>query len=181
MLDIKDVIRNIETIYGSNSSLKMLKDFERVVDELDCYVYENWIDGELVEGPKESRYWVSCKFMWPHKKMPNPIAAKRLTDYGCRINYSEESISKVRKIRTPGDIRPGTRKGKIDQVQVWIVEIAMPKKLMHDIDQGYKELDQNKIDDALDQRAGMQLEQDNVEQQVQDIQNAQPEAAAPAA
>jgi len=119
--------------------------------------------------------------MWPHKKMPNPIAAKRLTDYGCRINYSEESISKVRKIRTPGDIRPGTRKGKIDQVQVWIVEIAMPKKLMHDIDQGYKELDQNKIDDALDQRAGMQLEQDNVEQQVQDIQNAQPEAAAPAA
>lgn len=181
MLDIKDVIRNIETIYGSNSSLKMLKDFERVVDELDCYVYENWIDGELVEGPTESRYWVSCKFMWPYKKMPNPIAAKRLTDYGCRINYTEESISKVRKIRTPGDIRPGTRKGKIDQVPVWIVEIAMPKKLMHDIDQGYRELDQNKIEDALNQRAGMQLEQDNVEQQVQDIQNAQPETAAPAA
>ena len=57
----------------------------------------------------------------------------------------------------------------------------MPKKLTHAIDQGYNELDQNKIDDALDQRAGMQLEQDNVEQQVQDIQNAQPEAAAPAA
>lgn len=176
MLDIKDVIRNIETIYSSNSSLAMLKDFERVIDELDCYVFENWIDGELASGPNESRYWVSCKFMWPRQKMPNPIAAKRLTDYGCIINYSEESVSKVRKIRTANDIRPGTRKGKIDQVPVWIVEINMPKKLMHDINHGYKNLDQNKIEDAVSQRAGIQLTTDNSEQQVQDMQNAQPSA-----
>ena len=56
MADIKDIINNIENIYGSNNSLNLLKDFERVIDELDTYVYDNWIDGELVEGPKESRY-----------------------------------------------------------------------------------------------------------------------------
>lgn len=180
MLDIKDIIRNIETIYGSNSSLKMLKDFERVVDELDCYVYENWIDGELVEGPVESRYWVACKFMWPYKKMPNPIGAKRLTDYGCKVSYNEELISKVRKIRTPDDIRPGTKKGKIDHVPVWIVEIAMPKKLMHDIDQGYKELDHNKVEDALDQSAGIKMQNTAADQQVQDVTNAETEQTATA-
>ena len=48
MADIKDIISNIENIYGSNNSLSLLKDFERVIDELDVYVYENWLDGELV-------------------------------------------------------------------------------------------------------------------------------------
>jgi hypothetical protein len=35
MADIKDVIQNIEQIYGSNNSLSLLKDFERVIDELE--------------------------------------------------------------------------------------------------------------------------------------------------
>ena len=42
MADIKDIINNIEQIYGSNNSLNMLKDFERVIDELDTYVYDGW-------------------------------------------------------------------------------------------------------------------------------------------
>ena len=67
MADIKDIISNIENIYGSNNSLNLLKDFERVIDELDVYVYDNWFDGELVQGPVESRYWVRCTFMWPKK------------------------------------------------------------------------------------------------------------------
>lgn len=175
MLDTKDVIKNIETIYGSNSSLKMLKDFERVIDELDCYVYENWIDGELIEGPKESRYWVTCKFMWPYKKMPNPAAAKNLTDYGCIVSYLEDQMSKVRKIKTPGDIRPGTKKGKIDHLPIWVVEISMPKKLMHDITQGYKDLDQNKIEDMLDQSSVLKGQAEAAETQAQDIPNEQPQ------
>ena len=32
MADIKDIISNIENIYGSNNSLSLLKDFERVID-----------------------------------------------------------------------------------------------------------------------------------------------------
>ena len=35
MADIKDIISNIEQIYGSNNSLQLLKDFVRVLDELD--------------------------------------------------------------------------------------------------------------------------------------------------
>jgi hypothetical protein len=151
MYDILDVIKNIDDIYENNTSLAILKDFERVLDEMDMYVYENWEDGELAYGPQVDRHWITAGFMWPREKMPNPIAAKRLTDYGCRINYSEEEISKVRKIRTPGDIRPGTRKGKIDHEDIWLVKINMPKKLMNDINRGYKTLDKNKVDDILNQ------------------------------
>jgi len=151
MADIKDIINNIENIYGSNNSLNLLKDFERVIDELDTYVYENWIDGELVAGPKESRYFVECTFMWPKNKMPEPVGGKRLLDYGCKVQYAESQISKVRKIKTPDDIRPGTKKGKIDHEDVWMVKITMPKKLMADINRGYKNLDKNKVEDILNQ------------------------------
>jgi len=144
MADIKDVIQNIEQIYGSNNSLNILKDFERVIDELDVYVFDNWIDGELMAGPKESRYFVECTFMWPKDKMPEPRGGQRLLDYGCKVQYAESQIAKVRKIKTPDDIRPGTRKGKIDQEDIWMVKILMPKKLMSDINRGYKTLDKNK-------------------------------------
>jgi hypothetical protein len=80
MANIKDVLKNIEQVYGSNNSLNMLKDFERVIDELDTYVYDNWIDGELVEGPKEGRYFVECTFMWPKDKMPEPVGGMRLIE-----------------------------------------------------------------------------------------------------
>ena len=165
MADIKDIITNIENIYGSNNSLSLLKDFERVIDELDVYVYENWLDGELVEGPKETRYFVECTFMWPEKKMPEPKGGQRLLDYGCRVQFGQDQFAKVRKIKTPDDIRPGTRKGKIDTQEVWLVRITMPKKLMADINRGYRNLDVNKVDDILTMNGGVNAQVEPVDEQ----------------
>ena len=165
MADIKDIISNIENIYGSNNSLSLLKDFERVIDELDVYVYENWLDGELVEGPKETRYFVECTFMWPEEKMPEPRGGQRLLDYGCRVQFGQDQFAKVRKIKTPDDIRPGTRKGKIDTQEVWLVRITMPKKLMADINRGYRNLDVNKVDDILTMNGGVNAQVEPVEEQ----------------
>ena len=165
MADIKDIISNIENIYGSTNSLSLLKDFERVIDELDVYVYENWLDGELVEGPKETRYFVQCTFMWPEDKMPEPRGGQRLLDYGCRVEFGQDQFSKVRKIKTPDDIRPGTRKGKIDTQDVWLVRITMPKKLMADINRGYRNLDVNKVDDILTMNGGVNAQVEPVEEQ----------------
>ena len=176
MADIKDIIANIEQIYGSNNSLNLLKDFERVIDELDVYVYENWIDGEVVSGPKESRYFVECTFMWPLDKMPEPKGGQRLIDYGCKVEIGESTISKVRKIKNPDDIRPGTRKGKIDHMSVWLIRIMMPKKLMHDINRGYTELDRNKIEDIVSMGGGVNAHIDPAEIQAQEMANEQPTA-----
>ena len=142
-----DIIKNISTIYDSNNSLRILKDFERVIDELDIYVFKNWEDGELAEGPKVSRHWVECIFFWPFKKMPDPMGGKRLLDYGCKISYQKDEIEEVRKIKKPSDIRPGSKKGKIDKHPIWIVNIKMPKSLIFDI---FKGTVRNKQDDGVD-------------------------------
>lgn len=137
MHDILDVIKNVESIYSTNTSLSTLKDFERVLDEMNMYVYKNWQDGELASGPKVDRHWVTASFMWPRDKMPDPMAAKRLLDYGCRVKYEKTHLLEPRQVKTPDDFRPGTRKGKLDQTPVWLVEITMPKKLVEDIYNGY--------------------------------------------
>jgi hypothetical protein len=133
ILDQLDVIKNIEGMYESNSSFEVLKDFERVLDELDLYVYKNWEDGELAAGPSINRHWISAKFFWPRDKMPDPMGGKRLLDYDCKVLYEKSYMVKPRQVMDPGDLRPNTKKGKMDKQPIWIVEIRMPKKLLADM------------------------------------------------
>jgi hypothetical protein len=139
MHDVLDIIKNVETIYDSNTSFNVLKDFERVLDELDIYVYTNWKDGELAEGPAIERHWVTCSFFWDENDMPDPMGGKRLLDYDCKVKFKKSHIVEPRKIENPDDIRPGTKKGKLDRRPIWMVEIQMPKKLIADIYTGYIE------------------------------------------
>jgi len=139
MQDTLDIIKNIEMIYDSNTSFQVLKDFERVLDELDLYVYKNWEDGELAAGPNIDRHWVTCSFMWPREQMPDPMGGKRLVDYDCKVNYKKDELLVPRKIKNPDDIRPGTKKGKLDRKPIWVVEIQMPKKLIAEIYTGWRE------------------------------------------
>jgi hypothetical protein len=142
MHDIVDIVKNIQTLATDDSSFKILKDYERVLDDLDLYVFKNWEDGELLAGPNVSRYFVSCKFMWPENDMPDPEGAERLLEYGCKVTFQKNKILVPRKVRKPSDFRPGTKKGKIDPHPIWVVEITIPKKLMQDIFTG-KELQDN--------------------------------------
>jgi len=148
MQDVLDIIKNIESIYDSNTSFGVLKDFERVIDELDLYVYKNWAEGELAEGPIIERHWVTCTFMWPEANMPDPMGAKRLLDYDCKVGYKRSTLITPRKIKKPDDIRPGSKKGKLDESSIWLVKIQMPKKLISDIYSGYiDEINKEPVDE----------------------------------
>lgn len=150
MHDVMDIVKNLESIYESDTAFSVLKDFERVLDELDIYVYDNWEDGELASGPNIEKHWVTCEFMWDKDKMPDPMGGKRLIDYDCKVSYEKTSILKPRKIQEPGDIRPGTKKGKLDRHPVWVVKIQMPKELIINIYSGYKEALDFVTDPAVD-------------------------------
>ena len=141
MHDVLDIIRNVQTLYAVGPTLGILKDFERVVDELDVYVFTNWEDGELLSGPVDSRHFVTCSFMWPLDKMPDPVGGKRLTDKGCKVTIKKDELLKPRAIKSPEDYRPGTTKGKIDAHDIWVVEIRMPKQLIGNIKHGKDEIE----------------------------------------
>lgn len=143
---ISDVIENTKDIFMTDSSLVSLLDFERVLDELDIYVFKNWAEGELVEGPIYEKYFVSCTFMWPYKLMPDPRGGERLVDYDCEVYYSKDSLEYPIKVETPDDFEPGTKMPKMGKKPVWLVTVVMPKKLMQEIQQGSLDLESATLD-----------------------------------
>ena len=42
MQDTVDVIKTVQNVFDNDTAFTVLKDFERVLDELDLYVYDNW-------------------------------------------------------------------------------------------------------------------------------------------
>jgi len=170
MRDIVELIKNIQTLSSNDSAFKILKDFERVLDELDIYVFANWEDGELVEGPEVNRYSVGCKFMWPREKMPDPEGGARLLDYGCKVIYEKENLMVPRKVYSPDDFRPGTKKGKIDAHPVWVVTIIMPKKLMQDMFQGHEDKENRALADSMRYEEMMQQNQQGAQESAEEIE-----------
>ena len=163
-IELYDVLDNTKNIYLSNNALENLLDFERVLDTLDLYVFENWELGELIEGPMHTRYFVECSFMWPNKLMPNPLGAKRLLDYDITVTYKKSKLSKpVRDLGAYPKNASGTdteQKIETKEMSIWIVNIKIPRKLMTNIERGYVELEGEKINlEDIDQ-----VEQENLEQ-----------------
>ena len=149
----------------SSGAMNSLLDFERVLDELDIYAFQNWELGELVEGPVVGRYRVSCVFMWPEHLMPDPRGAKRLLPFDCDVKYKRTTIKVPVKIETPDDYQPGTRLARVMEKVVWFVEIEMPKALMTDISTGSVELEGEDVDlRDLDQAYEDDLDQDQFKQ-----------------
>ena len=160
--DYWQVAENIRDIYMSEGSLSTLLDFERVLDELDLYAFKNWQIGELVAGPEITKYRVSAIFMWPEDLMPDPRGGRRLLPFDCDVKYKKTTMKIPIKITDPSDYRPGTKKARITEKKIWLVEITMPKSLMSDIRTGSIEMEDQDIDlEDLDSAYEQDLDQDS--------------------
>lgn len=140
------VVDNIKNIYTSDGSMSVLLDFERVLEESDIYAFEDWDLGELVRGPVIDKYKVSCMFMWPRHKMPDPRACKRLLRLGCRVLWKKTKIKIPVQIEDYEDFEPGTRYPRMMPYKVWLVNIIMPRDIMNEIREGSIDLAGQKID-----------------------------------
>ena len=147
----RSIVDNIKGIMTSDGTMSTLLDFERVLDEADIYAFKNWELGELVDGPKVSRYEVQCTFMWPQKLMPDPRGGKRLTTLGCDVKFKKTSVKMPIKIESQDDFNPGTKYPKLVDRDIWLVNITIPKDLMNDIREGSVDIADQSIDlDDLD-------------------------------
>lgn len=155
-IDFVSIVNNIKGIMTSDGTMSILLDFERVLDEADLYAFENWILGELVDGPISGRYTVKCTFMWPYKLMPNPLGAKRLAALGCNISFAKGKIRVPIEVKNYDDFVQGTMYPKGVEKKVWFIEIEIPKHLMNEIKEGSIDLadqtiDLQELDDAYEE------------------------------
>lgn len=155
------VAETIKDLYMSDGSMATLLDFERVLDAMDIYAFQNWSLGELVEGPEVTRYAVACTFLWPLELMPDPRGARRLLPFDCKVSYKKTKMKVPRKVRSYDDFEDGTKYPALTEKEIWLVEIVMPKDLIADIREGSVELEDQSIDlEDLDLAYEQDLDQD---------------------
>ena len=156
---------NLSGIFANQTVLEILTEFEGVLDSMDMYAYENWIKGEVVHGPELDRYWVSVTLMYPEKSMPNPEAAKRLTQHGCKVYYGKDHYLKPVKVTDPDDLeykdKPFTdneqqqRRPKLAKLPIWLVRIEMPRQFVNEFDSNKitingMDIDMSEVEGAYD-------------------------------
>ena len=172
--NLKSLLQNIKDIYMSDSSLETLLDYERVLDEIDLYSFKNWKKGELVAGPIYEKYFITCKWMYNYRDMPDPDGGARLLNYGCEVVYELDTFEYPIDVKSPDDFKAGTKVPKLVSKPVWVVSITIPKKIMSEIEKGSIELESEILDKEEIESAAEEGKDNDVyqNQQVQQ-QNAQ--------
>ena len=132
MIDTLDIIRNIKKIYASDAIVETVVNMEKVMDDVNMYAYKNWSLGELVDGPHVNKYDTTLTFMWEQTNMPDPDAGQRILNVGGQVAYKKDIKLVPRKIKSYSDYRPGTKKGKLDEMPVWLVKISVPNAVIED-------------------------------------------------
>jgi hypothetical protein len=102
--------------------------------------------------------------MWPEKMMPDPRGGKRLLPFDCEVTYKRQKIKIPIRIEDPSDYIPGTKKARIVEKPVWLVEIVMPKRLMSEIRTGSIEMEDQEINlDELDAAYEQDLDKEDIQ------------------
>lgn len=171
MLKQHSIYKNLDSIHRSPNVIDTLVEIDRIFDRLDVYSYENWLKGEIVDGPFTERHWVEFTLMYPKKLMPNPDAAMRLIKNGCKVKMGEDELETFSKVSGPDDIVStvdGQRIPKTIKRKVCLVNIRIPKTLL-DVSEDIKDMDdidydsiESAYDEELDGEQGLQKENNSM-------------------
>lgn len=129
----------------SNSLTDVLIQMEDFMDSLDLYVFKNWFEGEIVDGPKIRRYWVSMTLKYAYEEMPDPAGAERLIKRGVKVTYRRAEEEVAMEADGPEDFM-NTNKPKMEKNKIWLVEIQMPRRFIEELDDSDLEMH---VDDEL--------------------------------
>jgi len=127
-----DEIKGVLTRLANDvTSMDMLLEFERTLDNVHLYAYENWECGEIVQGPNITRYWFSCTLMYPFSMKPDLEGVKRLEKYGCKVSIKKDVFNNPVSILSKDSYSDqNSKKAKIKKHKVWLITINMPRKFI---------------------------------------------------
>lgn len=155
---------NVDRLYKQESLLDILIEYEGVIDSMDLYAFKNWIEGEIVDGPKLERYWITVTMKYPYDLMPDPRGANRLLKHGARIRmgmFTEDVPIRMADFEDRENEayefndETGEYARKTEEQQYWLIEIRMPRRFIEDMEKGMTIYDENEdeeidVEDATD-------------------------------
>lgn len=144
---------------NKNSSLTdVLIQVEDFLDSLDLYVFKNWFEGEVVEGPDIQRYWVSITLKYAYKDMPDPAGGVRLLKHGASVQFergTEEVPVSLEDQQNPQE-QQDPSKPKMTTEKIWLVKVRIPRRFIEELDDDDlslydQEVDTDSVSDARDE------------------------------
>jgi hypothetical protein len=120
---------------------------EDFIDSLDIYVFKNWFEGEIVQGPDIRRYWVSMTLKYAYEEMPDPAGAERLLRHGVKVVYKKAFEEEPVEVETAEDLQPNN-KPKMEKNQIWLVTVQIPRRFIEELDDS--DLEMHVDDDSID-------------------------------
>lgn len=147
---------DFDKLQESPHLLDILVQMEDVLDSFDLYVFENWIKGEIVEGPKVRRYWFDFTLRYPLKEMPDPKGAMRLLKHGLRVNYEKATLENEDG-SDPTEIDEGDGETKAEaKATHWEIQISIPRRLLSDMNAAELDMydDEVEVEDVADAQDG---------------------------
>lgn len=147
MNETNPAIDALRRINDSPDLVDVMIGIEDYFDRNDMYAFENWISGELVDGPHIRPYWIKVTFKWEYNKMPDPRGGLRLLPHGTKIWFKVGTENIPQPINGPDDYEPGTHEPRIKKEKCWIVEMAIPRRFIEDLEREVLDLYDDRVDD----------------------------------
>lgn len=138
----------VKKLTSKEDLLSTALDIEDYFDNSSLYVFDNWIKGELVDGPIVKKYWIDITLKYPYHDMPDPTGGLRLTQNGTKITYRKAYEKIPKPIKSPSDYEPGTRKPKMQLVPIWLVNVKIPRRFINAVDQELLDTYADELDDS---------------------------------
>jgi len=149
-ISVKILNDQIKKISDSNTLLDMLLEFEKTLDDMEIYAYQNWEHGEVLEGPYLGRHYLTVKLLYPQSQMPDPAGAQRLMGRDCLVRYKKSTLLTPKKVRNFDDLIAEQRpdgsmryRAKTNSEPVWVVEIRMPRRYVDEFNSEYASVDED--------------------------------------
>ena len=147
----------LKRLSDSSNLTDVLIQMEDFMDSLDLYVFKNWFEGEVVQGPEIRRYWVKMTLKYDYEMMPDPAGGMRLIKHGAKVTYRKAKEEVPVPIKSPDDYQDGTKKPKMSLKDIWLVEIDIPRRFIDELDDqdleyyDPTEIDAEAVSDARDE------------------------------
>jgi hypothetical protein len=159
----------LKRLSNSSSLTDVLVQMEDFLDSLDLYVFKNWFEGEIVDGPNVSRYWVSMTLKYDYKDMPDPSGGLRLLKHGAKVKFrkGEEEDTETKSSLDQSELQrilavqnqpaqpfgPDNTFGdpnypdQLPMKKIWLIDIEIPRQFIEDLDDDDLDLYDKEIED----------------------------------
>lgn len=133
MITTSTIYNNTKTVNEHNGMLDMAMEVAAFLDQIGAFAFKNWIDGEVIDGPKRDKFFIKIKLMFPTNVIPDPSVIERLENLKCKTELKKDIYRRVIHVRERDTDQMNNRNGfekRLVEHNVWVLTLMIPERYL---------------------------------------------------